>query len=75
MKWTCNGNVEDICGEGHIQGVDIYLTTQNANPLTDWKPVKERIITAYFQTSPVKVTMIQAHDPTIGDDNNNKDGF
>lgn len=43
--------------------------------LTDWKPVKERIITAYFQTSPVKITMIQADDPTMGDDNNNKDGF
>ena len=44
-----------------------------AKALVGWRPVNERVITACFQTKHVKVTIIQAHAPTIEADDNKKD--
>ena len=46
-----------------------------AKALIDWKPVNAHVISVRFQTRNAKVTLIQAHAPTMEADDNNKDHF
>ena len=55
--------------------VGLCLSLPVAKALVDWKPVNERIITARFQTRHAKVTLIQAHTPTMEADDNKEDNF
>ena len=50
--------------EHHVCGVGIVLNKKAASALIGWKPVSDRIITAWFQSPQVKATVIQVHAPT-----------
>ena len=59
----------------HEHGVAIVMTKEAAKSLISWKPVGERIITARFNSTHVKTTVIQAYAPTNVDSDANKDEF
>ena len=78
MRWTGSGKMKDdgktIIDSGHskehILGIGICLSLPVAKALIGWKLVKERIIKARFETRHAKVTIIQAHAPTMEADDN-----
>lgn len=82
MRWNDRRKVKKegttvICSRNwnyHILRVYIWLSTHVAKALIGWKP-STNIITARFQTRHSKVTITEAHAPTMEEDDNNKDHF
>ena len=83
MRWTISDKIKEdgitIIYSGHsnehILGVGLCLSLPVVKALIGWKPVNEHIITARFQTRHAKVTIIQAHAPTMEIDDKKKDNF
>ena len=51
------------------------LNKNAAKPLTGWKPVSERIITARFATRHAKATVVHVYAPTESSSDCEKDRF
>ncbi|KAL2613782.1 hypothetical protein R1flu_025474 [Riccia fluitans] len=83
MRWTNIGRMisdgKVIVYSGHDteygHGVGIVMSMKPAVALMGWKPVSDRIVTAHFQTSHAKVTIIQAYAPIKDAEGTIKDEF
>ena len=81
IRWTISDKMKEdgktIIYSGHsnehILGVGLCFSLPVVKALIGWKPVNEHIITARFQTRHAKVTIIQAHPPTMEAVDNKKD--
>lgn len=51
-------------GEDHAEGVDILLSKTALKSLLTWNPISERIITARFNSTVRKITIIHCYAPT-----------
>ena len=83
MRWPGNGKLisdgKTVLYSGyedrHIRGMGLMLNKEAAQALIGWKPVSERIITARFQSTHVKATVIQVYAPTEDTEECDKDAF
>jgi len=83
VRWTDQGRITSgqttILYSGrekhHHQRVGILLNKNAAKPLTGWKPVSERIITARFATRHAKATVVHVYAPTESASDCEKDRF
>ncbi len=84
-RWTQSGKITHssgytICYSGrtddkHYGGVALILDKNSHSSMIGWKPINDRLITARFQTSYGKLTVIQCYAPTNDDKEDKKDSF
>ena len=83
MRWTGSGKLrsdgETVLYSGHedlnIRDVGLMLNKEAAQVLIGWKSVSERMITARFQSTHMKATVIQVYAPTEDAAECDKDAF
>ncbi|KAL9958257.1 hypothetical protein ACROYT_G035251 [Oculina patagonica] len=84
-RWTGSGQVRTQTGENiifagrndnqHQSGVAIMMSKEASRALESWNPVRDRIITARFNSKHIKTTFFQVYAPTNYADTDEKDGF
>ena len=70
VRWTGKGETPNgdfiWSGEGssHIRGVGILLSIQAKKALIGYNPISSRIISAWFDATPFKISVIHVYTPT-----------
>ena len=83
MRWKDQGKLisadKTILFSGNTKhyerGVGLLLNRRCAQTMISWEPIRDRLLTARFQSRLVKCTVVRVYAPTNGDEEAVKDSF